>query len=86
MHNIANLLTPLDTPFFIAGPCAIESRSFALETAESLKEIFCKAGIPVLTNTHEPWQVKPAAEVVDEPSGSGMTFGDSRADERNVVD
>jgi 2-dehydro-3-deoxyphosphooctonate aldolase (KDO 8-P synthase) len=30
---------------FIAGPCAIESRSFALETAEELKGIFDKAGL-----------------------------------------
>ncbi|MCB4358674.1 3-deoxy-8-phosphooctulonate synthase [Quatrionicoccus australiensis] len=31
--------------FFISGPCAIESRSFALETAEELKEIFSNAGL-----------------------------------------
>ena len=30
----------------IAGPCAIESRQFALETAEELKGIFAAAGIP----------------------------------------
>jgi 2-dehydro-3-deoxyphosphooctonate aldolase (KDO 8-P synthase) len=98
MHSKAPL-------FFIAGPCAIESRSFALETAAQLKEIFGKAGlpfyykssfdkanrssggsfrgvgleeglsilaevrsslnIPVLTDVHESWQVKPVAEVVD---------------------
>lgn len=91
--------------FFICGPCVIESRSFALETAEQLKEIFAKAelpfiykssfdkanrtsnssfrglgldeglsilaevreklGIPVLTDVHETWQVKPVAEAVD---------------------
>jgi 2-dehydro-3-deoxyphosphooctonate aldolase (KDO 8-P synthase) len=32
---------------FIAGPCAIESRQFALETAEELKGIFAVAGIPL---------------------------------------
>lgn len=32
-------------PFFFAGPCAIESRSFALETAEELKCIFDAAGL-----------------------------------------
>jgi 2-dehydro-3-deoxyphosphooctonate aldolase (KDO 8-P synthase) len=32
--------------FFFSGPCAIESRSFALETAEALKGIFAKAGLP----------------------------------------
>lgn len=91
--------------FFFSGPCAIESRSFALETAEELKGIFERAGlrfaykssfdkanrssggsfrgvgmeqglsileevrnklgIPVLTDVHESWQVKPVAEVVD---------------------
>ena len=33
-------------PIFIAGPCAIESRAFALETAEELKGIFAKANLP----------------------------------------
>lgn len=32
--------------FFITGPCAIESRSFALETAEQLKGIFATVGLP----------------------------------------
>lgn len=31
--------------FVLAGPCAIESRSFALETAEELRDIFAAAGI-----------------------------------------
>lgn len=31
---------------FIVGPCAIESRSFALETAEELKGIFDKVSVP----------------------------------------
>lgn len=30
---------------FIAGPCVIESRSFAIETAAQLKEIFEKTKI-----------------------------------------
>ena len=34
--------------FFISGPCAIESRAFALETAEELKGIFGKAGLPFI--------------------------------------
>lgn len=37
-----------DSLFFICGPCAIESRSFALETAEELKMIFKKAGLPFI--------------------------------------
>jgi 2-dehydro-3-deoxyphosphooctonate aldolase (KDO 8-P synthase) len=96
----------LDGPLFaFVGPCVIESRAFALETAAELKEIFAKArvpfvykssfdksnrtsargargvgmeeglkiladvrtqvGVPVLTDVHEVWQVKPVAEVVD---------------------
>jgi len=31
--------------FVLAGPCAIESRSFALETAEELRNIFAAAGV-----------------------------------------
>jgi 2-dehydro-3-deoxyphosphooctonate aldolase (KDO 8-P synthase) len=90
---------------FFAGPCAIESRSFALETAEELKGIFdavgfqlvykssfdkanrssnssfrgvgideglsilaevkSRLGIPVITDVHENWQIKPVAEVAD---------------------
>jgi 2-dehydro-3-deoxyphosphooctonate aldolase (KDO 8-P synthase) len=32
--------------FFLAGPCVIESRAFALETAAAMKEIFARAGVP----------------------------------------
>ena len=34
--------------FFIAGPCAIESRAHALEVSAALKEIFAEAGIPFI--------------------------------------
>ncbi|MEO1169761.1 MAG: 3-deoxy-8-phosphooctulonate synthase [Pseudomonadota bacterium] len=34
-----------DELFVLAGPCAIESRAFALETAEQLRDIFAEAGI-----------------------------------------
>ena len=34
--------------FAITGPCAIESRAFALETAEELKGIYEKAGLPFI--------------------------------------
>ena len=34
--------------FFIAGPCAIESRAHALEVSAALKEIFAAAGIPFI--------------------------------------
>ncbi len=44
-----NLPSPqTQTLFFICGPCAIESRSFALETAEALKQIFAKAKLPFI--------------------------------------
>lgn len=89
----------------IGGPCVIESRSHALETATAIKEICDRLGVPfvykssfdkanrtsvesyrgtsldaglevlaevrsalrvpVLTDVHESWQVKPVAEVVD---------------------
>jgi len=105
MNKIAQIFNAESGLYFISGPCAIESRAFALETAEALKEIFTEAGlpfaykssfdkanrsssssfrgvgideglsilaeikeklgIPVLTDVHEAWQVKPVAEVVD---------------------
>lgn len=34
--------------FFIAGPCAIESRAHALEVSAALAEIFAAAGIPLV--------------------------------------
>jgi 3-deoxy-D-manno-octulosonic acid (KDO) 8-phosphate synthase len=41
----------LDKPLFlIAGPCVIESREFAIETAGKLKEIAARVGIPSFTN------------------------------------
>ena len=39
----------LDRPFFlIAGPCVIESRSLALETAQALKEMTARLSIPFI--------------------------------------
>ena len=39
----------LDKPLFvIAGPCAIESRQLALDTAGQLKEICSLVGIPFI--------------------------------------
>jgi 2-dehydro-3-deoxyphosphooctonate aldolase (KDO 8-P synthase) len=48
MLGVANYLITPDTLIFIIGPCAIESRSFALETAEELKGIFESAGLPFI--------------------------------------
>ncbi len=45
--EIAGSRVGLDRPFFlIAGPCAIESRELAMETAGKLKEICAELGIP----------------------------------------
>jgi len=46
MNTIQSWLNNKNSLFFYTGPCAIESRSFALETAEELKGIFEKAGLP----------------------------------------
>jgi len=40
-----------DGLFFIAGPCVIENRSFALETAEELKDIFKSVNLPFIYKT-----------------------------------
>jgi 2-dehydro-3-deoxyphosphooctonate aldolase (KDO 8-P synthase) len=34
--------------FLIAGPCVIESREFAIETAGQLKEIADRVGVPFI--------------------------------------
>ncbi|MEO6271443.1 MAG: 3-deoxy-8-phosphooctulonate synthase [Lautropia sp.] len=47
--KVAGFEIGLDRPFFlIAGPCAIESRQLALDTAGSLKEICGALGIPFI--------------------------------------
>jgi 2-dehydro-3-deoxyphosphooctonate aldolase (KDO 8-P synthase) len=40
--------TPRQPLFFFCGPCVIESRAFALETAAALREVFAHAGLPWL--------------------------------------
>ena len=47
--KIANFEAGLDKPFFlIAGPCVIESREFALETAKMVADITAELGINAL--------------------------------------
>ena len=47
--KLCNFEVGLDHPLFlIAGPCVIESREFAIETAGKLKEIAAKVGIPFI--------------------------------------
>ena len=48
MRNVVNYLQSRTKLFFITGPCVIESRSFALETAEELKGIFASADLPFI--------------------------------------
>ena len=50
--------------FFIAGPCAMESRAHALEVSAALKEIFADAGIPFL--------YKSSFDKANRSSGSGF--------------
>jgi len=47
MINIPQLLNTRSL-FFIVGPCVIESRAFALETAEELKNIFTAVQAPFI--------------------------------------
>ena len=47
--KLCNFDVGLEHPLFlIAGPCVIESREFAIETAGKLKEIADKVGIPFI--------------------------------------
>ena len=45
MNQIGNLTLDPSTPFFILGPCALESEDFAWQMARSLKEIADRTGI-----------------------------------------
>ena len=47
--RVAGFDIALDKPFFlIAGPCAIESRQLAIDTAGALKEICARLGVPFI--------------------------------------
>ena len=46
--NIGNVPVGGPVPFFILGPCALESEAFAWEMARSLKEIAERTGIHFL--------------------------------------
>lgn len=46
MISVADFFGSRRPLFFFCGPCVIESRSFALETAEELKGIFASVGVP----------------------------------------
>ncbi|MGF1613998.1 MAG: 3-deoxy-8-phosphooctulonate synthase [Gammaproteobacteria bacterium] len=48
MSTVIDYLQSRRSLFFITGPCVIESRRFALETAAELKGIFASAGLPFI--------------------------------------
>ena len=48
MNPVNEMLENRDQLFIIAGPCAIEGREFALQTADELKKIFATAGMPFI--------------------------------------
>ena len=62
--NLNNFKIGNDLPFaLIAGPCQLESRAHALETATALKEMCDKLSIPLSTNLP---LIKPTAQVCPE--------------------
>jgi 2-dehydro-3-deoxyphosphooctonate aldolase (KDO 8-P synthase) len=46
MFSVSSLFHNPTSLFFFCGPCVIESRAFALETAEALRDIFTAAEVP----------------------------------------
>jgi 2-dehydro-3-deoxyphosphooctonate aldolase (KDO 8-P synthase) len=46
LNPVEDFFKSRDRLFFIAGPCVIEGREFALKTAEELKKIFHMVGAP----------------------------------------
>ncbi len=63
----------LDQPFFLfAGPCVIESETMALKTAEQLKEITSKLGIPFVYKSSFD---KANRSSIDSFRGLGMAEG-----------
>jgi 2-dehydro-3-deoxyphosphooctonate aldolase (KDO 8-P synthase) len=70
---IGKITVANDRPFaLIAGPCAIESRGHALETAGALVEITGKLGIPLVYKSSFD---KANRTSIDSPRGIGMKEG-----------
>jgi len=78
MNSIMDLFANQDRLFFIAGPCVIEGRDFALQTAEVLKKIFDAAGAPFIYKSSFD---KANRSSVDSFRGEGMSKGLSILDE-----
>ncbi len=74
----------LDQPFFlIAGPCVIESRQMAMDTAGILKEITAALGIPFIYKSSYD---KANRSSGSSPRGPGMESGlDILADVRKTI-
>ena len=72
MSQIGNLNLSPSTPFFILGPCALESEDFAWEMARSLKEIADRTGIQFIFKASYD---KANRTSVDSFRGLGVTEG-----------
>ena len=72
MSQIGNLTLDPSTPFFILGPCAIESEEFAWEMARSLKKISERTGIQFVFKASYD---KANRTSVDSFRGPGVTEG-----------
>ena len=66
----------LDQPLFlIAGPCVVESRAAAIDTAGELKEICAALGIPFIFKSSYDKANRSSGQVVPRP-GHGEGSGD----------
>lgn len=72
MSQIGNLTLDPSTPFFILGPCALESEEFAWEMARSLKKISERTGIQFVFKASYD---KANRTSVDSFRGPGVTEG-----------
>ncbi len=82
--EVGDLRIGNDLPLtLIAGPCAIESRAHALETAEALKTIAAAAGLGLIYKSSFD---KANRTSIDSPRGAGMAKGlEFLADVRETV-
>ncbi len=71
--NLCGFKAGLDQPFFLlAGPCVIESEAMAMNTAEQLKQITTKLGIPFVYKSSFD---KANRSSIDSFRGLGMEEG-----------
>ena len=72
MNQIGNLTLDPSTPFFILGPCALESEEFAWKMARAIKEIAKRTGIQLIFKASYD---KANRTSVDSFRGLGVTEG-----------